>query len=318
MIKLSFVIPCYRSESTISFVVDEIIATVNKRQNYDYEIILVSDCSPDNVYSVITELAQNNNKIIGLELSRNFGQHAALMAGYRHCTGDIIISLDDDGQPPATEMFSLIDKLEEGFDVVYGSYKDKKQSMFRIFGSYINRLMSIMLLDMPKTLETTSYFACKKYILAEIIHYNNPYPYIAGLIFRTTKNITSVAVEHRPRQNGRSGYSLKKLISLWMNGFTAFSIKPLRISTIIGVLVSLFGFIFGIYTIIHKLINPLTPAGYSSIMAVMLFLGGIILMMLGLIGEYIGRIYISINNSPQYVIKRMTNSDYRNDDLRLR
>lgn len=307
MRKISFVIPCYRSENTITGVVNEIISTVKTRTDYTYEIILVSDYSPDGVFKVIKQLAKENSNIIGIELCRNFGQHAALMAGYRECTGDIVVSLDDDGQTPANELFSLVDKINEGYDVVYASYPSIRQSYFRVWGSHVNQFMMEKLLGKPRNLETTSYFVCKNYIIAEMAHYHNAYPYISGLVLRVTNNIGNVPVHHRERIEGTSGYNIKRLFSLWMNGFTAFSVKPLRIATVTGVICALAGFVYGLYTIIHKLINPATQAGWSSTMATLLFIGGMIMLILGMIGEYIGRIYICINNSPQYVIRETVN-----------
>lgn len=303
MKKLSFVIPCYGSELTLEDVINELNNTVYNKNDYEYEIILVNDCSPDNVNKKINLLSKKYNNIISIDLARNFGQHAALMAGYSYCTGDIVISLDDDGQTPIDEVFSLIDKLDEGYDVVYGSFNEKKHNSFRNFGSRINDLMAEVLIDKPKDLKVSSYFVARKFIIDEILKYKNSYPYILGLVLRSTRNICDVQVNHRRRIYGTSGYSLKKLLSLWLNGFTAFSVKPLRSATIIGFICALIGFLFGSYTVIHKLLNPSTPAGYSSLMAVILFVGGMIMLMLGLIGEYIGRIYISINNSPQYVIR---------------
>jgi len=305
--KLSFVIPCYCSEFTIGDVVKEIDSTLSNQEQYTYEIILVNDCSPDNVFDKIKQLAERDSNIKVVSLARNFGQHSALMAGYSICTGDIVISLDDDGQIPVNEVFSLIEKLNEGYDVVYGSYKNKKHSIFRNMGSRINDLMSEYLMNKPKNLKVSSYFVTHRFIIDEMLKYKNSYPYLLGLVLRTTKNITSVYVNHRERESGSSGYTFKKLISLWVNGFTAFSVKPLRIATFLGCICALMGFVFGIYTIINKLLNPSTPAGYSSMMAALLFIGGMIMLMLGLIGEYVGRIYISINNSPQYVIRETIN-----------
>lgn len=314
--KLSFVIPCYRSEHTLTGVVQEIITTVKTRSEYTYEIILVSDHSPDNVFQVIKELARENSKIKGIELTKNFGQHSGLMAGYRQCTGDIVISMDDDGQTPANELFSLVDKLDKGYDVVYASYSSIQQNSFRVWGSHVNRFMMEKLLGKPNDLETTSYFACKNYIIEEIIRYQNAFPYISGLVLRTTNSISNVQVCHRERAEGTSGYNLKKLLSLWMNGFTAFSVKPLRIATYTGVICAFAGFVYGVYAIINKLLNPSIPAGWSSTMAVLLFIGGMIMLILGLIGEYIGRIYICINDSPQFVVKETVNIKMDGESMR--
>lgn len=308
MDKISFVIPCYRSEKTIAIVVDDIKQTMATRPEYLYEIILVNDSSPDNVYDIIKELAQNDSRIKGIDLAKNFGQHSALMTGYRFVTGDIVVCLDDDGQTPANQMFLLIDKLNEGFDVVFAKYPDKKHSLGRNIGSKINDLMARALIGKPKDLSIMSYFCCRRFVVDEIIRYQNPYPYISGLLLRSTNKIANVEVSHHDRIEGTSGYTLGKLIGLWVNGFTAFSVKPLRIATLAGAFCAMAGFLYGIYIILNKLVfNPDVPLGYSSLLAVTVFLGGMILLMLGLVGEYIGRIYISINNSPQSVIRQTIN-----------
>lgn len=305
MSKLSFVIPCYGSEATVGIVTSEIIETLRQRPEYDYEIILVNDCSPDHVWERIKVLAQDNPHIIGISLARNFGQHSALMAGYRACTGDLIISLDDDGQTPARELFTLVDKMAEGWDVVYASYEHKMHSAFRNFGTWMNERMTESLLGKPKGLKVTSYFVMERFITEEITRYQNPYPYIEGLIFRATMRITNVPVTHHERMSGESGYTLTKLLSLWFNGFTAFSVKPLRIATICGTACAFLGFCYGLYVVIRKLVDSTIEMGWSSIIASIFFIGGLILVMLGLIGEYIGRIYISINNAPQYTVREI-------------
>ena len=167
--------------------------------------------------------------------------------------------------------------------------------------------MARVMLDKPASLYVSSYFAVRRFVVEDMIRYENSYPYVIGLVLRTTKNITNVVVNHRDRQEGTSGYTFKKLLGLWINGFTAFSVKPLRIATIIGGVCAIMGFLYGLYTIVKRFINPLVPMGFSSLMSAVVFFGGMIMLMLGLIGEYIGRIYISMNNSPQYVIKEKIN-----------
>lgn len=309
MEKLSFVIPCYGSETTIEIVVNEIRETLKQRPEYDYEIILVNDCSPDRVWPRIRALALADSHITGIDLAKNFGQHAALMAGYRHCTGDLIISLDDDGQTPACELFTLVDKMKEGWDVVYASYAHKMHSGFRNFGTWMNERMTESLIGKPKGLRVTSYFIMRRFIADEILRYENAYPYIEGLIFRATRNIANVPVTHHERMVGESGYTFSKLLALWFNGFTAFSVKPLRIATFCGSACACIGFLYGIYVVIRKLVDSSIEMGWSSIIASIFFLGGLILIMLGMIGEYIGRIYISINNAPQYTIRQVVTAD---------
>lgn len=304
--KVSFVIPCYRSAKTIGAVVEEIRETMDKIQGYSYDIILVNDCSSDNTFDVIRDLCGRYQNIVGLNLAKNFGQHAALMAGLRRSDGDIVVCLDDDGQTPANEVGKLLDGLAQGHDVVYASYGNKKHSAFRNFGTWMNDIMTRVMLGKPKDLHVTSYFAAKRYIVDSMLQYENSYPYVIGLVLRATKNIINVPVEHRSREVGTSGYTMKKLLALWFNGFTAFSIIPLRAATVSGAVFAVMGFLYGIYTIIKKFVNPAVPMGFSSTMSAIVFIGGMLMLMLGLVGEYIGRIYISINHSPQYVIKEET------------
>lgn len=308
MKKISFVIPCYNSSKTIESVVNEIVTTVNKRDD-EYEIILVNDCSTDDVWNVIKKLRKDNRRIKGICFAKNFGQHSALMAGYNKASGDIVVSLDDDGQTPADEVYSLIDKLNEGYDVVYASYDHKQHSSARNLGTKLNNMMCEKLLGKPKGLTITSYFVAKRFVIDEIKKYSNSYAYVPGLVLRTTNSIASVPVNHRAREEGKSGYSFAKLIALWMNGFTAFSVKPLRISTFIGMMTAVIGFIYCIFILVNKIINPKVPIGWTSTIGVMLLIGGMILFVLGMIGEYLGRAYISLNNSPQYVIKEETDAD---------
>lgn len=304
---LSFVIPCYRSENTIGDVINKIIETVRKDGRYDYEIICVNDASPDGTLDVLNELAGNNEKIMVIDLARNFGQHSAIMAGLNHVSGDIIVCLDDDGQTPPEEMFKLIDKLEEGYDMVSARYPKKRESLFRRFGSWTAKKVGEIIVGNPKGVDLNSYYAVRRFIVDETIKYKNPYPSVQGLELRATRRVVNVDIEHREREVGKSGYTLIKLIKLWMNGATSFSEKPLRLSSVIGILSAIAGFIFGIVIIVRRLLDPTIAIGYSSIMAVMLFMFGVVLIMIGMLGEYIGRMYICINKAPQYVIRSIKN-----------
>lgn len=306
---VSFVIPCYRSENTLPAVIEEIKVTMQNMEGYTYEIVLVNDSSPDRTIDTIRAMCDRYSNVTGVDLAKNFGQHAALMAGMRQAKGDIIVCLDDDGQTPADEVGKLLDKLNEGYDVVYASYGKKKHSLFRNFGSKVNELMTRVMLGKSKELYISSYFAAKRFVVDDMLRYEHSYAYVIGLVLRATKNIANVEVKHRSRAEGTSGYTLKKLLSLWFNGFTAFSIKPLRVATVIGTLCACGGFLYGVYTIVKRLLLPDIQAGFSALMSMLVFMGGMIMLMLGLIGEYIGRIYISMNNSPQYVVREVIKKD---------
>lgn len=303
MQKISFVIPCYRSENTLEGVVEEIREAMSKLQDKTWELVLVNDASPDGTLEVIKKLCRENDNITGIDFARNFGQHSALMAGMRETTGDIVICLDDDGQTPPSEAYKLIGALEDGADVAYAKYGHKKHSLFRNFGSWVNEKMTEYLLEKPKELFISSYFAAKRFIVDEMLRYENSYPYVMGLVLRTTRKIVNVDVEHRSRAVGESGYTLTKLLGLWMNGFTAFSVKPLRIATMLGVFFAMAGFVYGIVIVIQHFVLPDREAGFASIISLIALFGGIVMIMLGLIGEYLGRIYICMNASPQYVIR---------------
>ena len=308
---ISFVIPCYRSSATLPHVITEIKDTMSKMKEYEYEIVLVNDCSPDDTFETITELCKDNENIIGINLAKNFGQHSALMAGFHYVKGDIIVCLDDDGQTPANEVGKLLAGIENGADVVYAKYNQKHHSGFRNFGSRVNELMTRVMLGKPKDLSVSSYFAARKFVVKEMLRYEYAFPYVIGLVLRTTKNIINVEVNHRDRESGQSGYTLGKLLSLWFNGFTAFSVKPLRLATMAGTFFALCGFAYGIYTIVKKIFiqPPDLVVGFSALMSVIVFMGGMLMLMLGLVGEYMGRVYVSMNNSPQFVIREIVGKE---------
>lgn len=304
---LSFVIPCYRSAHTIGPVVAELTETLAARaEEYDHEIILVNDGSPDDTAQAIRALCLKTPHTVFVDLSRNFGQHSALMAGFHQVRGDIVVCLDDDGQTPADECFKLIDKLNEGYDIVFAEYPKREQSAFRNLGSRFNAACNHYFFGQPKDLTVNSYYACRRFVVDTALQYPNPFPYVTGLLFQSVSRYANVPVAHRARMEGRSGYSLKKLISLWLNGVTAFSIKPLRFASYAGWLTAVIGGVFALVTVVRKLLNPNMPAGWASTISVLLLLGGFIIALMGVMGEYLGRIYLSINRSPQFVVRSIT------------
>ena len=310
---ISFVIPCYGSENTLEGVVEEIRTLMKAHIEDSYEIILVNDSSPDHVWDVIEKLANENDDVIGIDLARNFGQHAALLAGYRQVKGDLIVSLDDDGQIAVEDTYKLIEHLNAGFDVVYGRYKVKQHNWFRNLGSKIAGWMSVHLIGTPKSFSGSSFYVARRYIIDEMSRYPNAYVYLMGLVFRTTDKIDSVYVGHRKREVGQSGYSFGKLLGLWLNGATTFSIKPLRLSALFGFIVAVVGFICSVAVTVKKLVHPEMIMGWSSMMAATLMLSGVILIVLGVLGEYVGRLYMSSSREPQYVVRRIVCSDDKSD-----
>lgn len=302
--KISVVIPCYKSEKMIEAVVGQVLETVVTRKEYHYEIILVNDGSSDNTWPVIRKLAETTPHILAINFAKNFGQHSAIMAAYRKVTGDIVLGLDDDGEHDPKEMFQLIDKLQEGYDYVCADYH-ANPSAFRRVGTWLNNFMATVLIGKPKEVNFSSYYAMRRFVVDEIIRYQRPYPYIGGLLLRATKNIGMVPLQRQKRFAGSSGYSLKKMLRLWINGFTAFSVKPLRVATALGIACAMGGFIWAAALVVRRLFFADFVSGYVSTIVSIVFFSGMIMMLLGIIGEYIGRIYISINNAPQYVIREV-------------
>lgn len=303
---ISFVIPCYCSEKNLEGVIDEIHQAMKKRHGFEYEIILVNDNSKDNTIGLIEKIVKDDKRVIGIDFAKNFGQPSALMAGFRMAKGNYIMTSDDDGQTPVERVWDFYDKMQDGYDVVCAKYTERAQkSSFRRMGTKLNEFMMRYMLDKPKEVGLASFFMAKRFVIDEIIKYENPYPYIAGLLLRATNKIGNVEMEQRERKAGQSGYTMKKLVNLWVNGFTAFSLKPLRVATALGFTSAVVGFLTLIYILIRKLLVPSIQAGYTSQIGVILLMSGIILCVLGIIGEYVGRIYMCINNNPQYVIRNV-------------
>ncbi len=308
---LSFVIPCYRSEDTIEKVCAEIAETMALRPEYDYEIIAVNDCSPDGVLKVLKRMAAADRRVKVVDLAKNFGKHGAMMAGLACVRGEFVVNLDDDCQCPVNELWKLMDALtQEDYDCVTAVYAEKKEEAWKRLGSRVNARMVDWLIEPPKGVTVENFFVIRRYVCDEILRYPNPYPYVSGLLMRATHRIKMIPMEERERGDGKAtGFTFKKSFSLFSNGLTAFSVKPLRIAAVVGVIFALLGFAFGLFVIIRKLVHPEIMMGYSSLMAVQLFSSGVIMLILGMIGEYIGRIYISLNRSPQYVVRETINMD---------
>lgn len=300
--KLSIVIPVYHSENTISRVVGDIFKQLD---DILLEIILVNDGSRDNSSQVCLDLVSRYKfRVKFIELAKNFSEHNAVMAGLNHVSGEHIAIMDDDSQNPPAEIRKLIEEIQKGFDIVYSYYEKKEHSFWRNIGSRFNDKIANIMLNKPSELYLSSFKIIKRFIADEIVKCPNPFPYLDGLIFQLTDNIGKVKVEHEKRTTGQSNYTLQKLISLWMTMFTNFSILPLRLAGFIGFLISIIGFLLGIALIIEKYINPEVPLGFTSTIIVVLVFGGIQFIILGIIGEYLGRLFLSVNKKPQFVIRR--------------
>ena len=301
--KISITIPCYRSQNTIGKLTEGIGKEMKKHKGYDYEIILVNDCSPDDTFKVISELARKDEHIIAYDLSKNYGESSALMAAFSKATGDYILRMDDDGEHDPKYMFDLINKLEEGYDYVCAEFINYHHTLYKRIGSRFNYWFLTKMMDIPKGSIMSSYNVTRKYVIDAILKYENPKPYIDGMVWAVTTRTASVPVEHGYRYAGESGYNFKKSVALWLNGVTSFSVKPLRLASFSGFIFAFAGFMIGLIAVIDKMIHPNVSAGWTSMFATMLFIGGFIMIFLGLIGEYVGRGYLISNHIPQYVIR---------------
>ena len=304
---VSVAIPCYKSSKTIRNVVDEIRKEFSLRSDYDYQIILVNDYPFDSTFNEIRGLCKEDKKIVGINLSKNYGQTSAKMAAINYCKGDVLVYMDDDGQHPTEHIFDLVEKVLEGYDAVYAYFAQKKHNKFKQITSNINSKILEINGSKPKGIHISSFYAISRFAVDSYKEYKSPFPSMGGFLNSIAGKSTEIELPHRPRLQGSSNYTLKKLLKLWFTGFTNFSIVPLRIITVLGIIVSVIGVVSGIAVVIHKLIVPTLSAGYTSTIAVLLFLGGLILFVLGFIGEYIGRIYMTVSNLQQYRIREIIN-----------
>lgn len=300
--KLSICVPVYNGADTIEKLVENIEQVFQK---IDFEIVMVNDGSKDNSSQVCVSLANKFSNITFVDLRRNYGEHNAVMCSLNHCTGDFAVIIDDDLQNPPEEIFKLYEEIQKGYDVVYAKYHQKKHNFFRNLGSKINDLFATYLMDKPKNLYLCSFKIINRAMIDEITQYKGPFPYIDGLILRATNNVSSVYVEHKSRTTGTSNYTISKLVHLWLSMFVNFSIKPMRFMMLLGTLVMLLSVALSIYFIADKLLHPEIKQGWTSLVSIILFLGGLQTLFLGLIGEYIGKNYLDQNGTPQWVVKNI-------------
>ncbi len=302
----SVIIPCYRSSKTIRKVVEETMQEFENRGWGKLEFVLVDDCSPDDGATVreLRGLVRDYPNVRAIELAANSGQHNAQMAGLNYAKGDYIISMDDDGQTRSSQLIYLIEELEKGYDVVYAYYPQKEHSKGRNLGTWFNQWTLRVLMGKPKELKISSFWIIRRFVRDYAIQYKSPYTRMSGVFLRVTRNMSCVPVQHFKRESGKSGYTLKKLIALWGN-IMAFSVVPLRIMGILGNVIAVVGFAGIVGVIIHKLFRPATALGWPSVLVSILFFSGLILMFMGLIGEYLGRIYLQVMNYPQYVVRQV-------------
>lgn len=305
--KLSIVIPVYRSQAILPELVNKIKeATEALHLAGQFELILVSDASPDGSWQVITELSKQFDFIKGILLRKNFGQHSATMAGLNYSRGEIVVVMDDDLQHPPSEIGRLMQAIQEGADVCYTRYQDRKHPLWKILGSRFNNFIVTILMNKPLGLYLSSFKAIRREVVLEIIKYDGPYAYLDGLILNVTRSITTIDISHQPRLEGKGNYNLKRSISLWLRMATSFSVFPLRVATVLGFSLTLLSGLVISIVLIKKLLYPDIAAGWTSLIAAVLFVGGVQTFCVGMLGEYLGRAYLKINGKPQFVVRETT------------
>lgn len=299
----SIVIPLYNSEGTIGPLCEEIVEVFSGKGGL--QIVLVNDGSADGTHAVCQALAQRHPEIvIYVRLVRNFGEHNAVMAGLHYAAGEFTVIMDDDFQNAPDDALALVQAAEkDGQDVVYSWYAHREHHPLRLLGSWFNGTVANVMLDKPKDLYLSSFKCMRRWLVKEVIRYTGPSPYIDGLILRTTRSIGRLEVMHHAREKGKSGYTLRKLIRLWLNMFVNFSIVPLRASTVMGFVMVLAAICLSIYVLWEKLSGHAVPTGWTFLAIILMFFSGAQLVMLGVMGEYVGRLLLLGNATPQFVVR---------------
>ncbi len=302
--EVSIVVPVYRSEAILPHLVEQVLDVMRAAHLQDrFELVLVNDCSPDGSWRVIRELAAQHAFVKGISLARNFGQHNATMAGLNRASGEIVVIMDDDLQHPPRSIVDLVDAIRGGRDVCYTRYVHRQHASWKKWGSWFNDRIASFLLKKPKGLYLSSYKAMHGRIAAEIVKYDGPYAYVDGLILDVTRDIAVVPIEHQARLSGEGNYNLRRSISLWLKMATSFSIVPLRVASLAGLLLAAISVFSMIFIVVGKYLHPEVQTGWTSLMTIVLFMGSLQLLCLGLLGEYLGRAYLKINRKPQFSIK---------------
>lgn len=302
-VELSFVIPVYNGSGSIEAVVEQIHAHFS---HLDFEVVLVNDGSIDESEKVCRALVERSPGTVRfVHLARNFGEHNAVLAGLNHSCGNFVATLDDDGQNPPAEVARMYDAIRaRNYDVVFGRYRVKRHSRFRNLGSWFNDRVATFALGKPRDLYLSSFKVMNRFIVNEITKYTGPFPHIDGLILRATRNLGQVEVEHLPRSKTTSNYTFSRLFSLWLNIVLNFSIAPLRIAAVAGVMIALFSAFLMVGVIIDKLyLNPDVAIGVPTVLLFIVFFAGIELVILGVIGEYLGRLFLDHSKSPQFTVR---------------
>lgn len=304
---VSIVVPVYCGAATV----EELVHGLDRalRDEFDLEVVLVDDASPDDSAAVCERLAREHSFVRFVALGRNVGEHSAVLAGLHYATGEIVVVMDDDLQHPPHEVRTLVAALGDDHDVVYGRYRRKQHGLLRNLGSRFNGWFASIAIDKPKGLYLSSFKAMRRFVVDELCRVRDPAPYLDGYILRITRHVTEVPVDHRPRREGRSGYTLRKLFGLWMRQVVGFSLLPLRVATVLGLALSAVGLTAAAVYVIERLRDPSLPHGWASVIVSVTLLGGVQLFALGMLGEYLGRLVHRVAGAPAFVVRRTVGVD---------
>ena len=303
MKEISIVIPVYNSHECVAELSRQIADAL---QGIDYEQIMVNDCSRDSSWKEIQKAAAANKNLLGINLRKNGGQDSAILTGLNYASGKWVVIMDDDLQHSPYDIPKLYEEAKKGFDVVYADFDTKKQRLWKNLGSWFNGKISEIALGKPKEIYLSPFKIIARPIVQEMIKFNNLFPYIDGLIFQVTKNITQIAIEHHKRELGKSNYNLIKSIKVFLRMLFGFSTMPLAIASFMGFTSAFVGLIFAIVYLVEYFTGKADVTGWTTLVVLILILGGLILVSLGIIGEYLGRMYLTINNYPKFIVKDTT------------
>ncbi len=303
---ISIVIPCYNSEQTIEKVVDLAMETFDSLPDYECEMILVNDCSGDKTFEAIRRASAKYDNVIGVDLAKNVGQHGALLAGFHYVHGEYVVGMDDDLQNHPSQIPEFIDKINEGYDVVFGVFKERKFSTMKNITGAVSRFLLWRFLDRPKDIEMGSFWIARRFVIDNAAQYQGTNPMVQALFFRATSSIANIYIEHFDREYGESNYTFRKGLKLFFS-FMNYSVAPLRIATFLGAVLSIVGIVSAIVVFIRRLLNPDMAVGWASTICIILILFGFLFLIIGILGEYMGKVVLTTNNTPQYVVREELN-----------
>lgn len=306
MKEISVVVPVYKSHECVAELVRQVSDAL---KNFDWELVMVNDCSPDTSWQEILKASEKESRVLGINLRKNGGQDLAILAGLNSASGKWVVIMDDDLQHSPYDIPKLYNEAQKGFDVVYADFKQKKQKLWKNLGSALNGKVSELALGKPKGIYLSPFKIINGDVVKEMCKLNNLFPYIDGLIFQITKNITQVNIEHHKREYGKSNFTLIKSIQVFLRMMFGFSIFPLNLAVYTGFISAILGLVLAVYYFVKFMLGLETLTGWTSLIVVILILGGLILLALGIIGRYLGQMYLTINKSPKYIIKETTSNN---------